>query len=64
MLYYSSRTKISIITDVSILGFYEYSGNIDEYFNKNIGKTKINKNTLKLMKKNTIYFVGNIENRK
>ena len=36
--------KISVITDLSILKFYGYIGNICEYFDKNIGKVKINKN--------------------
>ena len=45
----SSRNKISVITDISVLGFYGYIGNISGYFDKNIGKTKINKNTLKFM---------------
>ena len=45
----NSRIKISVITDISILEFYEYIGNIGEYFDKNIGKIKINKNTLKFM---------------
>ena len=43
-----SRNKISLITDISVLGFYGYirkSVNIDGYFDKNIGKAKINKNT-------------------
>ena len=44
------RNKISVITDISILGFYGYIENIGGYFDKNIGKAKINKNTLKFMK--------------
>ena len=43
------RNKISVITDISVLGFYGYIGNIDKYFDKNISKSKINKNTLKFM---------------
>ena len=31
--------------DLSILEFYEYIGNIDGYFDKDIGKTKIIKNS-------------------
>ena len=48
----NARNKISVITDVSVLGFYEYiriSVNIGGYFDKNIDKAKINKNTLKFM---------------
>ena len=44
-----ARNKISVITDISVLGFYGYIGNIGGYFDKNIGKTKINKNTLKFI---------------
>ena len=47
-----TRNKISVITDISLLGFYRYIRNIGNYqwiFDKNIGKTKINKNTLKFM---------------
>ena len=40
------RNKISVITDISVLGFY---GNIGGYFDKNIGNAKFNKNTLKFM---------------
>ena len=36
-----ARNKISVITDISV--------NIGGYFDKNIGKAKINKNTLKFM---------------
>ena len=39
--------KISVSTDISILGFYGY---IDGYFYMNIDILKINKNTLKFMK--------------
>ena len=46
----TTRNKISIITDISVLVFYGYIGNIVEYFDKNISKAKINKNTLKFMK--------------
>ena len=35
--------------DILVLRFYEYIINIGGYFDKNIGKVKINKNTLKLM---------------
>ena len=38
--------KISVSTDISVLGFYGY---IDEYFYMNINILKINKNTLKFM---------------
>ena len=38
------RNKISVITDIS-----KISVNIGGYFDKNIGKAKINKNTLKFM---------------
>ena len=41
-----SKNKISVIT---VLGFHGYIGNIGGYFDKNIGKAKINKNTLKFM---------------
>ena len=34
---------------LSVLGFYGYIGNIDEYYDKSIGKVKINKNTLKFL---------------
>ena len=44
-----ARNKIPIITDISVLGFYGYIGNIGGYFDKNIGKAKINKNHLKFM---------------
>ena len=57
-----SRNKISIILNISILGFYENIGgyfdkniggyfdkNIGGYFDKNIGNAKINQNTLKFM---------------
>ena len=44
-----SRNKIFIITDISVLGFYGYIRNINGYFDKNIDKAKINKNTLKFM---------------
>ena len=44
-----ANNKISVITNILVLKFYEYIINIDGYFDKNIGKTKINKNTLKLM---------------
>ena len=40
------RDKKSIIMNISILEFYGY---IDGYFDKNIGKVKINKNTLKFI---------------
>ena len=40
--------KISINMDISILRFYR---NIDRYFNKNIGWTKIIKNSLKYLEK-------------
>ena len=43
------RNKISVITDISVLGFTEISENIGGYFDKNIGNEKINKNTLKFM---------------
>ena len=43
------RIKISMIMDISVFGFYGYIGNIGGYFDKNIGKAKINKNTLKFM---------------
>ena len=46
-----ARNKILIITDISVLGFYGYIGNIYGYFDKNIGKAKINKNTLLNYKK-------------
>ena len=42
--------KILIIIDISILKFYKILINIDEYFDKNINKIKINKNILKFMK--------------
>ena len=44
-----AKMKISVITDISVLGFYGYIGNINRYFDKNIGKTKINKNALKFI---------------
>ena len=47
--YLQVRNKISVITDISVLGFYGYIGNIGGYFDKNIGKAKIKKNTLKFM---------------
>ena len=37
--------------DLSILEFYEYIGNIDGYFDKDIGKTKIIKNSWKYLEK-------------
>ena len=40
MGYIYIRNKISIITDISVLGIY---GNIDGYFDKNIDNAKINK---------------------
>ena len=44
-----AKNKISVITNISVLGFYRYIGNISGYFDKNIYKVKINKNTLKFM---------------
>ena len=46
----SSRNRISVITDILVLEFYVYIENIGGYFDKNIGKTKNNKNILKFMK--------------
>ena len=43
------RNKILVITNILILGFYGYIVNISGYFDKIIGKAKINKNTLKFM---------------
>ena len=49
-LYFKCRIPdISVIMDISVLEFYGYIKNIDGYFDKNIGKAKINKNTLKFM---------------
>ena len=49
MLGVKPRNKISVITDILVLGFYGYFGNIGGYFDKNINKAKINKNTLKFI---------------
>ena len=38
--------EISVLTDISVLGFYGYIG---EYFYMNIDISEINKNTLKFM---------------
>ena len=38
--------EISVSTDISVLGFYEY---ISEYFYMNIDISKINKNTSKFI---------------
>ena len=46
----AQMNKISVITDILILEFYKYIRNIGGYFDKNIAKAKINKNTLKFMK--------------
>ena len=45
-----TNIKISVNTDISVLGFYEYIINIGGYFFINIGNAKINKYILKLMK--------------
>ena len=47
--WWEPRIKISVIIDISVLGFYGFIGNIGEYFDKNIGRVEINKNTLKFM---------------
>ena len=44
-----SRNKILVIMNISVLEFYGYIGNIGRYFDKNMGKEKIKKNTLKFM---------------
>ena len=41
------RFEISINTVISILRFYRYIKNINEYFEKNIDNMKIIKNSLK-----------------
>ena len=41
--------KISILTDILVLEFYEYIGYIGGYFYMNIDILEINKNTLKFM---------------
>ena len=46
---FQSRLKISVSTDISILGFYGYIGYIGGYFYMNIDISEINKNTLKFM---------------
>ena len=45
-----ARNKISVITVISVFKFYGYIENIGRYFDKNISKVKINKNTLKFIK--------------
>ena len=45
--------KISVSTDISVIGFYGYIGYIGGYFYMNIDISEINKNTLKLME--TLY---------
>ena len=45
--------KISVLTDISVLGFYGYIGYIGGYFYMDIDISEINKNTLKLME--TLY---------
>ena len=37
ILWLPPRIKISVNTDISVIGFYENIGNIGEYFYKNIG---------------------------
>ena len=44
-----ARLKISVSTDISVLGFYGYIRYIGEYFYMNINISKINKNNLKFM---------------
>ena len=41
--------KISVSTDISVIGFYGYIGYIGGYFYINIDISEINKNTFKLM---------------
>ena len=49
-----ARMKISVITDISVLRFYGYIGDIStDILEKNIGKVKIVKNSWKC-KKNLI----------
>ena len=43
--------EISINTDVSVLKFYGYIGDIGGYFDKNIGETKIIQNSWKYLEK-------------
>ena len=43
------RLKISVLTNISVLGFYGYFGYIDGYFYMDIDISEINKNTLKFM---------------
>ena len=49
MKWLQAMFEISINTDISVFEFYKYikkyKRNIDEYFNKNIGETKIIQNS-------------------
>ena len=42
------KDQISINTDISVIGFYGYIGNIDGYFYKNIDKLKIILNSINI----------------
>ena len=44
--------KISVFTDISVIGFYGYIGYIGGYFYINIDKIKINKNKNTLIEDN------------
>ena len=46
----TQNIQILVITNISVFKFHEYIRNIDRYFYKKIGKMKINKNTLKILK--------------
>ena len=43
--------EISVNTNIVVLGFYGYIRNIDDYFDKNIDKTKIIQNSWKYLEK-------------
>ena len=42
------KDQISVNTNISIIGFYGYIGNIDGYFYKNIDKIKIILNSINI----------------
>ena len=47
-----AKIKISINTDILILKFYEYNGNINEYLDKNIRSAKNYSKFIKMIEKN------------
>ena len=47
-----AKIKISINTDILILKFYEYNGNINDYLDKNIRNAKNYSKFIKMIEKN------------